>query len=123
MNETTWLSSTLTIHRSNLVYLSASRKLVNELFTKAEEVAKGISIAEAKIEIKWFRSYGVIVRPCRDEKDSGVTPYPYEQGHGVAAFAGGFFEHRERPLRKNMEKHQGLRAVAEYETNYINSAG
>ena len=41
----------------------------------------------------------------------------------MAAFAGGFFEHREWPLRKNMEKHESLKAVAEYEANYINSAG
>ena len=41
----------------------------------------------------------------------------------MAAFACGFFEHREWPLRTNMEKHQSLRAVAEYEANYINSAG
>ena len=41
----------------------------------------------------------------------------------MAAFACGFFEHREWPLRKNMEKHESPRAVAEYGTNYINSAG
>ena len=106
-----------------MVEFSDSRKHVNESLRKAKEVAKGKSLAEAGIEVKWVRSYGVIVRRCRDYQYFGVTPYPYEQGHGVAAFADGFFEHREWPLCKNMEKHQSQRAVAEFETNYINSAG
>ena len=123
LNETTCLSTTQTIHSSNMVDFSDSRKLVNELLTKAKEVANGKSLAEGGIEVKWVLSYGVIARRCREDKDFGVTPYPNDQGDGVVAFASEFFEHREWPPCKNMEKHQSLRAVAEYEANYINSAG
>ena len=68
-------------------------------------------------------AYGTIARRCRDEKDFGMTPYPYEQGLGVLAFSGGFFDHPDWALRRGMEKHSRLRPVVEYEANYINSAG
>ena len=68
-------------HKSYTKYVLLA--VVNELLTKAKEVAKGKSLAEAGIDVKWVLSYGVIARRCRDDKDFGVTPYPYEQGHGV----------------------------------------
>ena len=67
-----------------MVDFSDSRKLVDELLTKAKEVVKGKSLAEAGIDVKWVRCYGVISRRCRDDKDFGITSYPYEQGHGVS---------------------------------------
>lgn len=100
-----------------------SLSTVDELIVKAKEVTKGKSLAEAGIELEWMRSYGRIARRCRDDKDFGLTRYPYEQGPSVGAFIGGFFEHREWTLRKGMEKHQSLRPVCEYESNYINAAG
>ena len=45
-----------------MVEISDSRKLFNELLKKAKEVAKGKSLAEAGIDVKWVRSYGVIAR-------------------------------------------------------------
>ena len=87
------MPNTQTIDSSNMVYFSDSGQLVNELLNKAKEVAKGKSLAEAGVDVKRVRSYGVIVRRCRDEKDFGVTPCPYEEGHGVAASGAGFFEH------------------------------
>ena len=62
-----------------------------------------------------------------------------EQGPTVGAFTGGFFEHREWPIRRGLEKYISLRPgeeicevirfvleygpVFEYEANYINAAG
>lgn len=88
-----------------MVELSDARKLVNELLTKANEVSKGKSIDAAGIDWKGVRSYKFIARPCRDEKEFGVTPYPYEEGNDVVAFPGGLFEHRQWPQCKNIEKH------------------
>lgn len=86
-------------------------------------MAKGKSLSEAKIDVGWMRDYGQVARRCRDDKYFGLTRYPYEQGQSVGAFTGGFFEHREWPLRKGMEKHQSMRPVCEYEANYVNAAG
>lgn len=41
----------------------------------------------------------------------------------MGAFTGGFFEHRDWPIRKGMESHKSMRAVYEYEANYVNAAG
>ena len=109
---------------SNIMALFANnRKLVQELLDRAREVSKGKTISEVGINPSYIAAYGAIARRCRDDKDFGVTPYPYEQCPGVAALTGGFFEHRDWPLRKHMERHNSLRAVYEYEANYINSAG
>eukprot|EP00737_Agarophyton_chilense_P004284 gb/GEZJ01005313.1/.p3 GENE.gb/GEZJ01005313.1/~~gb/GEZJ01005313.1/.p3 ORF type:complete len:110 (+),score=14.03 gb/GEZJ01005313.1/:94-423(+) len=58
-----------------------------------------------------------------DDKNFGLSRYPYEQGPTVGTFTSGFFEHREWPLRKGLEKHSSLRPVREYEDNYVNAAG
>lgn len=52
-----------------------------------------------------------------------MTRYPYEAGTPVNAFVGGFFDQREWPLRKNMEKQESLRAIDSYEDKYIKIAG
>lgn len=70
-----------------------------------------------------MRAYGVVARRCRDDKYFGLTRYPYEQGPSLAAFAGGFFEHRGCSLRRAIEKHNRMRPLFEYEANYTNSAG
>lgn len=97
--------------------------MADELLSKTKLVAKGKSISEAEIEMKWVHAYATIARRCRDDKDFGLSRYPYEQGPSVSAFTGGFFEHREWPIRKAMEAHKSMRAVFEYEANYTNASG
>ena len=95
----------------------------SELLSKAKLVAKGKSLSAAGIELSWMKTYGMTARRCRDDKDFGLARYPHEQGPSVGAFIGGFFEHRDWPLRTGMEKHQIMRPIYEYEANYINSLG
>lgn len=95
----------------------------DKLLVKAKKVTKGESMAEAGIEPAWLSAYGKVARRCRDDKDFGLSRYPYERGPGVGAFTGGFFEHREWPLRKGLEKHSSLRPICEHEANYINATG
>ena len=91
----------------------------------ARAVRKGKTLAEAEIGPTWLPFYGLIARRCRDEKDFGITLYPFEQGPGFEVRTGGlkppkmFFEHQEWPLRRGMEKNSSLEAVSEYEANYI----
>lgn len=96
---------------------------VEEILTKAKLVASGQSLLQAGIELKYMSAYGECARRTRDNREFMVLPYPYEQGPGVGAFIGGFFEHRHWPLRQDIERHASLRPVAEYETNYINAVG
>lgn len=103
--------------------ISNTAEVVEDLLTKARKVAKGKTLTEAEIEPEWMRCYGMIARRTRDDKDFGLSRYPYEQGPSVGAFNGGFFAHREWPLRKAIEKHNSMRAVYEYEANYINTTG
>lgn len=93
------------------------------LLAKAKKVSKGSTLAEAKIDSAWLVAYAQIARRCRDDKEFGLSRYPYEQGPSVRAFTGGFFEHREWPLRKGLERHNSLRLVSEYEANYVNASG
>jgi hypothetical protein len=45
-------------------------------------------------------TYAKIARRCRDDKDLGVSRYPYELAPGVSPFSGGYFEHREWTIRR-----------------------
>jgi hypothetical protein len=57
------------------------------------------------------------------DKDFGATRFPYELGSGVNPFAGGYFEHREWPIRRVMELHASLRPFNEYEAHHVNAVG
>ena len=70
-----------------------------------------------------MEAYARIAERGHRNRKYGISRYPYEAGPAVGAFIGGFFEHREWPLRKGMEKHQSMRAVSEYECKYVNAAG
>jgi hypothetical protein len=59
----------------------------------------------------------------QDEKDLGISRYPYELDPGVSPFSGGYFEHREWTIRLGMDWHPSLRPLFEYEDHYTNSAG
>lgn len=97
--------------------------LVDELLTKSRSVAKGQFLAEAGIDGEWTMAYATIARRCRDVKDFGFSRFPYEQGPSVGALTGGFFEHCEWFLRKEMYCYMSMRAMHEYEASYINAAG
>jgi hypothetical protein len=96
---------------------------VESFLAKARKVAKGDTLEAAGIEHFWLSAYATIARRCRDDREFGVSRYPYEQGPGVGPFSGGFFEHREWPVRRGMERHPSLRPICEYESNYVNAAG
>lgn len=46
-----------------------------------------------------------------------------KQDQQLALLLAGVFKHTAWPLRCDLEGHQSMRAVMEYETNYINAAG
>jgi hypothetical protein len=68
-------------------------------------------------------AYAQIAHRCGDDRDFGVTRYPYELGLGVNTFSGGSFEHRLGPIRRGMERHASLRPIYEFEARYVNSTG
>lgn len=96
---------------------------IEEFLVKAKKVSKGENPTSAGIESIWLTTYASKARRCRDDKDLGLSRYPYEAGPSTQAFDGGFFPHRQWSLRKALEKHPSMRAVCEYETNYINASG
>lgn len=96
---------------------------VEEFLAKCKKVSKGMTPTEAGIEPAWLVAYASVARRCRDDKELGLSRYPYEAGPTLQAFDGGFFPHRDWGLRRGMERHSSMRAVCEYETNYINAVG
>jgi hypothetical protein len=86
-------------------------------------VKRGATLEEAEIDGAWLTAYEKIARRCRDDKDLGVSRYPYELAPGVSPFSGGYFEHREWAIRRGIERHPRLRPLFEYEAHYMNSAG
>ena len=96
---------------------------VEDILEKAKKVAAGETLASAGIDLSYMKIYAECARLTRDNREFLALPYPYEQGPAIRAFNGGFFEHKHWPLRLDIEKHPSLRAVAEYEANYINAAG
>jgi hypothetical protein len=74
------------------------------------------------VEGAWLTAYAQIARRCQDDRDFGVTRYPYELGPGVNPFAGGYLEHREWPIRRGMERHASLQHIDEFEAHYVDSA-
>ena len=101
----------------------SSELLATEILTKAKLVAKGKTITEAGIDASWMAAYGCVARRCDEDRRYGITRYPYEAGPAVAAFVGGFFDHREWPLRRGLLGQSSMRAVAEYEAKYVNATG
>ena len=65
------------------------------LLTAGKKVGKGKTTDEAGIDNDWLRVYATIARRVRDDRDLGITRYPYEAGPGVGPFPGGFFDHVE----------------------------
>jgi hypothetical protein len=48
-----------------------------ELLRKSKKVKRGATMEEAEIDGAWLTAYAKIARRCRDDKDLGVSRYPY----------------------------------------------
>jgi hypothetical protein len=103
--------------------ISDSILLMEELLRKSKKVKCRATLKESEIDGAWLTAYARIARRCRDDKDLGVSRYPYELAPGVSPFSGGYFEHREWAIRRGMERHPSLRPLFEYEAHYTNSSG
>jgi hypothetical protein len=102
---------------------SGSVNKVEAALRAGKKVAKGAEVAEAGFDRALLSTYGMIARRCRDDRELGLSRYPYEAAPSVSPFVGGFFSHPEWPVKKGLEKHASLRTLAEYEAHYVNAAG
>jgi hypothetical protein len=68
---------------------------MEDLLRNSKKVKRGATLDEAEIYGAWLTAYAKIARRFRDDKDLGVSRYPYELAPGVSPFSGGYFEHRE----------------------------
>ena len=100
-----------------------SKARADQLLKKAQKLGTGADLESVGIELEWLTVYARIARRFRDDKDFGLSRYPYEQSSAVGAFQGGFFGHREWPERRAMERFASLRPLYEYEAHYINAVG
>lgn len=96
---------------------------LEKLVASAKKVGKDADPEEAGFPSVYLAAYGAIARRCRDDRELGLSRYPYEAPAGVTPYQGGYFLHPEWPIRKGMEKHASLSGVAEHEANCINAAG
>ena len=100
-----------------------NRGLVEDFLAKAKLVRKRKTLSEADIDPEPIKAHGTIARRHRDDKDFGVSNFPYEEDAGVGAFNGGYFEPREWPIRRHTEKHQPLLLFVQYKSKYVNAEG
>jgi hypothetical protein len=96
---------------------------MKEVLRKTKKVKRGATLEEADVDGAWLTAYARIARRCRDDKDMGVTRYPYELAPGVSLFSGKYFEHREWAICRGMVWLPKLLLLFEYEAYYTNSAG
>lgn len=101
----------------------AHKEEAEDLLAKRLLVANEKTMAEAGISSAWMVAYAQVAERCDRDCRYGIKRYSYEAGASVGAFTGGFFDRRKWGLRKGLERHQSMRAVAEYEAKYINAAG
>lgn len=69
----------------------------------------------------WVSAYGVVADRVEWDRKCGLSQYPYEAGPLIGALSGVFLERKESRVRKALEKHSSMRAVAEYKPKYVNS--
>jgi hypothetical protein len=69
-------------------------------------VKRWATLEEADVDGAWLTAYGRIARKCRDDKDMGVTCYPYELAPGVSLFSG-----NEWAICRGMVWHPSLRLL------------
>jgi hypothetical protein len=61
---------------------------MKEVLRKTKKVKRGATLEEADVDGAWLTAYARIARRCHDDKDMGVTRYPYELAPGVSPFSG-----------------------------------
>jgi hypothetical protein len=69
-------------------------------------VKRGATLEEADVDGAWLTAYARIARRCRDDKNMGVTCYPYELHPGVSQFSG-----NEWAICRGMVWHPSLRLL------------
>jgi hypothetical protein len=79
---------------------------MKEVLRKTKKVKRGFTLKEADVDGAWLTAYARIARRCRDEKDMGVTRYPYELAPGVSPFSG-----NEWAICRGMVWHPSLRLL------------
>lgn len=102
---------------------ASSLTTAEEILSKARQLSKGVSLAEAGISADWITFYAQIAERVERSRRFGISRYPYEAGPAVNAFQGGFFDHKDWSLRRGLQKQGSMRAVMEYESKYVNAAG
>lgn len=93
-----------------------------ELLAKGKLIAAGKSLDEANVEPAWIVAYGMVAERVDRDRRYGLSRYPYKAGPAIGALKGGFFDHREWPLRKGLEKHPSLHSVHTFEAKYVNAS-
>jgi hypothetical protein len=88
---------------------------------KSKKVKRGATWDEADIDDTWLTALRTF-RRCRDDKNLGISCYPYEIAPGASPFAGGYFMHREWAIRLGMKRHTSFRPFYQYKANHSNSA-
>jgi hypothetical protein len=96
---------------------------VEKVLRMCRKVAKGEDPVDVGFTTDLIKTYGRIARRTRDDRELGLSRYPYEEAPGVGPYNGGFFAHPEWPIRRGLARHASLRALAEYEANYVNATG
>lgn len=101
-----------------------SSTTADQILSKAKKVADGSTITEAGIDAAWMQTFANISQRLDLNRRFGLTRYPYEPGPRLMAFVGGYFDHKEWPLRKELlEAQRSMRPVAEFEAKYVNASG
>jgi hypothetical protein len=57
---------------------------MKEVLRKTKKVKRGTTLEEADVDGAWLTAYARIARRFRDDKNMGVTRYPYELAPGVS---------------------------------------
>jgi hypothetical protein len=79
---------------------------MKEVVRKTRKVKRGAILEEADVDGAWLTAYARIARRCRDDKDMGVTRYPYELAPGMSPFPGNEWLHH-----RGMVWHPSLRLL------------
>jgi hypothetical protein len=79
---------------------------MKEVLRKIKKAKRGATLEEAGVDGAWLAAYARIARRCRDDKDMGVSRYPYELAPGVSPFSS-----NEWAICRGMVWHPSLRLL------------
>lgn len=89
------------------------------ILDKGQLMAKGKSMAEAGIDVKWMVVYGEIAERKDRDRNFCLSRYSYELGPDIEAFVDGFLDNRDWMPCKALRCLTTMRAVREYEAKYM----